>query len=130
MKQAQAIGMSRRCLLARAGLSAGATPLARGPLFAKGPGADLVPAMIDAATKDKIVVHPVRRNILVLEGSGGNIAVLTGKDAPFGIRLNRETPWRTGMGVLGSRRRQGVLRTSPGCGDRRPRRQRQGGVSP
>src|SRR5271163_4827492 len=49
-------------------------------LHAKGPGAHLVQAMINAAAKDEIVVHAVRRNISVLEGSGGNIAVLTGQD--------------------------------------------------
>jgi glyoxylase-like metal-dependent hydrolase (beta-lactamase superfamily II) len=36
--------------------------------------------MIDAAAKAKINVQPIRRNITVLEGSGGNIAVLTGPD--------------------------------------------------
>ncbi len=36
--------------------------------------------MLDAASRDQVIVHPVRRNISVLEGSGGNIAVLTGKD--------------------------------------------------
>lgn len=40
----------------------------------------IVPTMINAASKAKIEVHPLRRNISVLEGSGGNIAVLTGKD--------------------------------------------------
>jgi glyoxylase-like metal-dependent hydrolase (beta-lactamase superfamily II) len=40
----------------------------------------IVPTMIDAAAKATIETHPVRRNISVLEGSGGNIAVLTGKD--------------------------------------------------
>ena len=40
----------------------------------------IVPIMIDAATKATIETHPVRRNISVLEGAGGNIAVLTGKD--------------------------------------------------
>src|SRR5271168_258059 len=47
---------------------------------AKGEGADLVQAMVSSATNPKIIVHPVRRNISFLEGSGGNIAVLTGKD--------------------------------------------------
>jgi glyoxylase-like metal-dependent hydrolase (beta-lactamase superfamily II) len=61
-----------------AGISAGATLLARRPLFAKEKG--IVPTMVDAAAKAEIIVHPVRRNISVLEGSGGNIAVLTGKD--------------------------------------------------
>jgi beta-lactamase superfamily II metal-dependent hydrolase len=41
---------------------------------------DLVPTMIRAASTTAISVHPLRRNIAVLEGSGGNITVLTGKD--------------------------------------------------
>jgi glyoxylase-like metal-dependent hydrolase (beta-lactamase superfamily II) len=36
--------------------------------------------MVNAAAKAKIIAHPLRRNITVLEGSGGNIAVLTGRD--------------------------------------------------
>jgi glyoxylase-like metal-dependent hydrolase (beta-lactamase superfamily II) len=40
----------------------------------------IVPTMINAASQAKIDVYPLRRNISVLEGSGGNIAVLTGKD--------------------------------------------------
>jgi glyoxylase-like metal-dependent hydrolase (beta-lactamase superfamily II) len=78
MKPAQPIAISRRRLFEMAGLSAGATLLARRPLFAKEEG--IVPTMVDAAAKAKITVHPVRRNISVLEGSGGNIAVLTGAD--------------------------------------------------
>jgi glyoxylase-like metal-dependent hydrolase (beta-lactamase superfamily II) len=41
---------------------------------------DLVPTMIHAATTTVIRVHPLRRNIAVLEGSGGNITVLIGED--------------------------------------------------
>jgi glyoxylase-like metal-dependent hydrolase (beta-lactamase superfamily II) len=41
---------------------------------------DLVPTMIHAAGTTAISVHSLRRNIAVLEGSGGNITVLTGKD--------------------------------------------------
>ena len=41
---------------------------------------DLVPTMIQAAGSTAISVHPLRRNIAVLEGSGGNITVLTGED--------------------------------------------------
>ena len=78
MKNSQPIAISRRSLFAMAGLSAGATLLARRPLFAKEEG--IVPTMVNAAAKAKITVHPVRRNISVLEGSGGNIAVLTGAD--------------------------------------------------
>ena len=36
--------------------------------------------MVNAAAKAKITVQPLRRNITVLKGSGGNIAVLTGPD--------------------------------------------------
>jgi hypothetical protein len=40
----------------------------------------IVPTMIHAAAQAKIEVHPLRRSVSILEGSGGNIAVLTGKD--------------------------------------------------
>jgi glyoxylase-like metal-dependent hydrolase (beta-lactamase superfamily II) len=36
--------------------------------------------MVNEAAKSKISVQPIRRDISVLEGSGGNIAVLTGPD--------------------------------------------------
>ena len=39
----------------------------RRPLFAEGDG--IVPTMVNAAAKAKISVHPIRRNISVLEGS-------------------------------------------------------------
>jgi len=58
--------------------SAGAAILARHGMSAEETG--IVPTMINAALHAKIEVHPVRRNITVLEGSGGNIAVLTGKE--------------------------------------------------
>src|SRR5215467_8455351 len=45
----------------------------------------IVPTMIKAASKEKIEVHTLRRNISVLEGSGGNIAVLTGEDGKLVI---------------------------------------------
>ena len=77
MEQAESIGILRRNLLALAGLSFGAKLLARPPLSNE---LNLVPTMINAAAKAKISVQPIRRNISVLEGSGGNIAVLTGKD--------------------------------------------------
>lgn len=40
----------------------------------------IVPTMINAAAQAKIEIHPVRRGISILDGSGGNIAVLTGPD--------------------------------------------------
>jgi glyoxylase-like metal-dependent hydrolase (beta-lactamase superfamily II) len=45
----------------------------------------IVPTMIDAATNATIEIYPGRCNISVLEGSGGNIAVLTGKDGKLMI---------------------------------------------
>jgi glyoxylase-like metal-dependent hydrolase (beta-lactamase superfamily II) len=57
----------------------------------------IVPTMIDAAAKALIEIHPVRRNINVLAGSGGNMAVLTGKqgklliDAGFTVSKARLT---------------------------------------
>jgi glyoxylase-like metal-dependent hydrolase (beta-lactamase superfamily II) len=76
-QQLETSDMSRRRLLALAGLSAGAALLARRPLSAK---EGIVPTMVNAAAKAKISTRAVRRNISVLEGSGGNIAVLTGRD--------------------------------------------------
>ncbi len=40
----------------------------------------IVPTMVNAAANARINVQPLRRNISMLEGSGGNIAVLTGRD--------------------------------------------------
>jgi len=51
----------------------------------------IVPTMVNAAAKAKIVSHTLRRNVSVLEGSGGNIAVLSGRhgkllvDAGFAV---------------------------------------------
>jgi glyoxylase-like metal-dependent hydrolase (beta-lactamase superfamily II) len=61
-------------------MSAATSSISRPPgkLFTK--DLDLVPTMIHAASTTAISVHPLRRNIAVLEGSGGNITVLTGKD--------------------------------------------------
>lgn len=70
MKEAEP-EISRRHLFALAGLAAG-------PLFAG--NEVIVRTMLSEAAKAKIVTHPVRRNITVLEGSGANIAVLTGRD--------------------------------------------------
>lgn len=69
---------SRRDLLRTAGLSAGAALFNGTPLFANENG--IVPTMVAAATNAKITIYPIRRNISVLEGSGGNIAALTGRD--------------------------------------------------
>jgi glyoxylase-like metal-dependent hydrolase (beta-lactamase superfamily II) len=61
-------------------MTAATTSISRPPgkLFTE--DLDLVPTMIQAATNTAISVRPLRRNIAVLEGSGGNITVLTGED--------------------------------------------------
>ena len=40
----------------------------------------IVPTMVAAAARAAIAVQPLRRNIVLISGSGGNIAVLTGRD--------------------------------------------------
>lgn len=74
--------VSRRRFIAAAG-GATATLLPR-PLLAQKKG--IVPTMIDGAAQAKIETQPLRRGISVLEGSGGNIAVLTGKHGKHGPR--------------------------------------------
>jgi glyoxylase-like metal-dependent hydrolase (beta-lactamase superfamily II) len=48
----------------------------------------------NAAARAKIIVHKLRSNVSVLEGSGGNIAVLTGRDGKVlvdaGITVSRQ----------------------------------------
>ena len=69
--------LSRRRFIAAAGLG-GTVAFVPRLLFAQEKG--IVPTMIDDAAQAKIETHPLRRSISVLEGSGGNIGVLTGKD--------------------------------------------------
>jgi glyoxylase-like metal-dependent hydrolase (beta-lactamase superfamily II) len=69
--------LSRRRLIAAAGLGAATAVFAPRLLFAQKTG--ILPTMINEAARAKIEVHLLRHNISVLEGSGGNIAVLTGK---------------------------------------------------
>jgi len=69
--------LSRRNFIALAGSAAAASALAPHFLFAQNKG--IVPTMIDAAAKATIETHSLRRNISALEGSGGNIGVLAGK---------------------------------------------------
>ncbi|MEI9863908.1 MAG: MBL fold metallo-hydrolase [Limisphaerales bacterium] len=80
------LGFSRRRFLAAAGLSAVGAGLMPGRLFADEivepvePGESKVSIIRKAAAEAKINVTKLRNNISVLEGSGGNIAVLTGPD--------------------------------------------------
>jgi glyoxylase-like metal-dependent hydrolase (beta-lactamase superfamily II) len=74
-------GVSRRafclCCLASSGLAA-TSGLSPRRAFAEARG--LVSLIKDSAATSPIVVHRLRNNISALEGSGGNIAVLTGPD--------------------------------------------------
>jgi len=70
--------LSRRRFIGITGSAAVAVAFAPRVLFAESKG--IVPTMIDEAAKARINTYPLRRNISVLEGSGGNIGVLTGKD--------------------------------------------------
>ena len=68
--------ISRRRFMAVAGVGVAFAPRLLLAQEKKG----IVPTMIDSAAQATIETHPARRNISVLLGSGGNIAVLTGKD--------------------------------------------------
>src|SRR5215467_5689848 len=70
--------LSRRNFIAFAGTAVATVAFAPRCLFAQNKG--IVPTMIDDAAKATIKKYPLRRNISVLEGSGGNIGVLTGKN--------------------------------------------------
>ena len=76
MNNTQASQISRHFLSSAALLAA----IAIDPRHAFAQAEGIVPTMLKEAATAPIEVHPLRRNITVLEGSGGNIAVLTGKD--------------------------------------------------
>ena len=71
--------ISRRKFLVAGGFAIAATYFAPRSLFAQ-QGDELVPGAMRASATAKITVQNLRRNISVLLGPGGNIAVLTGAD--------------------------------------------------
>ena len=81
MTRTHSFGVSRRafrlCCLASGGFAA-----TRGlsPRQAFAEARRLVSLIKDSAATSPIAVHRLRNNISALEGSGGNIAVLTGPD--------------------------------------------------
>ena len=79
MVTTRSIEISRRQFVTAGGLIAAAAWLSPKALFAD-TGDVLVPGGLKAAATAKIIVQPLRRNISVLLGVGGNIAVLTGPD--------------------------------------------------
>src|SRR4249920_2615626 len=96
------MGFSSRDLLSRRGFclccAGGATYAATGgwltPREAFAEARGLVSLIKDSAAVSPIVTHKLRDNISVLEGSGGNVAVLTGPDGKVlvdaGISVSRE----------------------------------------
>ena len=71
--------VSRRSFMISADFGVAAVAFAPHLLFPQN-RQGIVSAIIDEAAKATVTTNPVRRNISVLECSGGNIAVLTGKD--------------------------------------------------
>lgn len=72
------LAISRRRFLVASGLVSAAVLLRPARLFADSEGP--VPAFRAAAAAAKISLHKVRGNVSVIQGSGGNIGVLTGRD--------------------------------------------------
>jgi glyoxylase-like metal-dependent hydrolase (beta-lactamase superfamily II) len=71
--------ISRRKFLAAGGITAATAFLAPTALFAQSDDV-LVPGALKEAATAKVTVQALRRNISVLLGAGGNIAVLSGAD--------------------------------------------------
>ena len=99
--------LSRRgfclCCLGSAGLAATGGRLSPREAFAEARG--LVSLIKDSAAASPIVIHKLRDNISVLEGSGGNVAVLTGPDGKVlidaGISVSRRQMTRA-LATLGA----------------------------
>src|SRR3954453_14872537 len=72
------VDVSRRKFLAGGGLTVAAACFAPSCLMAETEG--IVPGAFKEAATAKVTVQTLRRNISVLFGAGGNIAVLTGPD--------------------------------------------------
>jgi len=78
MNSQEGSNISRRHFLAAGGYAVAAAGLAPRGLFAQTGG--LVESAFKEAAAAKVTVQPLRRDISVLLGAGGNIAVLTGPD--------------------------------------------------
>ncbi len=95
MSLAQRKGLSRRnfCLCCVGGATFTAAGAWLSPRAAYAEARGLVSLIKDSAAVSPIVVHKLRDNISVLEGSGGNVAVLTGADGKMlvdaGIGVSR-----------------------------------------
>ncbi len=87
--------MSRRrfCLCCLSATTFAATGASLTPRQASAEALGIVDSIKRAAAKDPILAHPLRGDVTVLEGSGGNIAVLNGPDGKLlvdcGIGVSR-----------------------------------------
>src|SRR5689334_14473475 len=77
--------LSRRtfCLCCIGGTALAATGGWLSPRAAYAEARGLVTVIKDSAAKSPIAIHRLRNNLSVLEGSGGNVAVLAGPDGKF-----------------------------------------------
>jgi glyoxylase-like metal-dependent hydrolase (beta-lactamase superfamily II) len=75
----------RFCLCCMAATYLAASRISFGPDVAYAAARNIVDKIRDAAAEAPITVHKLRRNVSILEGSGGNIAVLTGHDGKLFI---------------------------------------------
>src|ERR1700729_1262387 len=106
MTAAHSSGLSRRafclCCLAAGGFAT-ASGMSPRQAFAEARG--LVSLIKDSAATSPIVTHKLRNNISALEGSGGNVAVLTGPDGKVmvdaGISVSR-VQMTNALAALGS----------------------------
>ena len=73
------------CLCCMAATYLAANRLSFGPRSAYAAARNIVDKIRDAAANSPITVYKLRRNVSILEGSGGNIAVLTGQDGKLFI---------------------------------------------
>jgi glyoxylase-like metal-dependent hydrolase (beta-lactamase superfamily II) len=95
MRSQEFTSLSRRgfCLCCVGGATFAATAGWLSPRQAYAEARGIVSLIKDSAAVSPIVTHKLRNNITVLEGSGGNIAVLTGPDGKVlidaGIRVSR-----------------------------------------
>ena len=97
--------VSRRgfCLCCAAAVSSAATGNWLNPAQAYAEARNIVDLIRDEAAKSPIKVHTLRNNINILEGSGGNIAVLTGTDGKVfidaGITASRSKVLEAANGI-------------------------------
>ncbi len=93
MTRSQKASISRRSFIWTASLAAAATCSRAGRLFAQD-HADAVAQMRFSGASAKITVQPMRRNLSLLMGSGGNILVLPGKDGKLLVDSGLSTSQR------------------------------------